>query len=276
MLSKTDIEFFKNEGYLVVKSPAIAQMKRRLQVGLKEMAVEILQRHPFTTNNWQDLSKKELTDIIDWCIANESDNAVTRVFYELFQANPAVFGTCIDDFFIDLSKQLDLGYPIPSVPTVLRIDRPFETRYMEPAHQDYWYSMLCDNSVTYWFPLFSMTPDMGELRVAPKTHLKGALPIECWMEIPNRFTLKDPLPESSFIPVSVGDDELVVFSQFLVHRSGENRGRRARVSLQVRHNDVCALDNQTSSFTPKASAPTTQAQQELLARSRGMNVAARA
>jgi ectoine hydroxylase-related dioxygenase (phytanoyl-CoA dioxygenase family) len=260
VLTARDIEFFQANGYLKLRDARFATLKKRIRDGLQPMAVGILKNHPYTSNRWQQFEDKPLAEIVDWCIANEENNCVTRTFYELFHTDASIYPLAVHELFISISNELGLAHPIPSVPPVVRIDRPNESRFLEPAHQDYWYSMLSDNSVTYWFPLFPITRDMGYLEVVPGSHKAGLRATSKWEIDPRRFTLREPANDADFEQVNPEDDEMLVFSQFLIHRSGKNVGERARFTLQVRHNDLATLKSQTSSFVPKLSQFTTDAQ----------------
>lgn len=247
------------DGYLVLKSDQLKKLKDGLKCDLHSMALRIIKNHPDSGIYCDALKSNSFAELFDWCVSHEVNNAITRIFYELFSVNCSTLSLIADPFFLEASKDLGVSYPVPSTLPMLRIDRPNESRYLTPAHQDYWYSMLSANSLTYWFPIFPVTDAMGQLLVVPGSHVQGLLPIKKWTD-DNPFSLRDEISMDKYVPVRLQDDEVLVFSQFLVHQSGANRSGTARLTLQLRHNDLDTLKEQTTSFTPMHSRYTVNAQ----------------
>jgi phytanoyl-CoA hydroxylase len=108
--------------------------------------------------------------------------------------------------------------------------------YKTPAHQD-WRSMQGSlNSVVVWIPLIDIDRDLGALEVIPGSHLMGLLPTEQdeWF----RHVRSDSINETEFVPLEVEAGDLVLFSSFLVHRSGNNSTESIRWSMHYRYNDA--------------------------------------
>lgn len=265
-LTQKEKEKFVDQGYLIIKNKRAREFKKFLIKDLKKMALLILENHPATKRFSHKFKSATFSAIFDWCIQNEKNNEITKVFYELFPTSFSMVGAVGGPLFVGISKDLGITYPLPSTLPILRIDRPKESRYQTPAHQDYWYSMLSDNALTYWFPLLPITESMGHLFVLPKSHRKGILPIRQWTN-ENPFMLRDEISIEKLIPVNLKEDEVLVFSQHLIHQSGVNYSKKARLTLQIRHNDLCTLKKLTTSFTAKHSVYTTQAQQDWLVKS---------
>jgi hypothetical protein len=265
-LSPQQVAAYNRDGYTIVRDPLIRELKRHIIAELDVMAKAILKRHPASKERMDLLADKSLSNLFDWCIQNEQNNEITRAFYEVFQLSTAVVPLATSPFFVELSNQLGMELPLPSTLPILRIDRPFESKYQEPIHQDIWYSLLSENAITYWFPLFAISEDMGHLSIVPGSHTNGVLPIKTYTH-DNWFTVRDSIPDSRFEPVVLADDEILAFSQLLVHKGGSNRSKRARLTFQIRHNDLSTLKALTSSFTAKLSTYTMQAQETLLRQS---------
>lgn len=265
-LSSKMKQSYRKQGYLIIRGNEVRWIKDRLKNDLKVMALEIMKRSPAGVSLVSRLKNKSFQEIFDACIAHEKKNEISRSFYELFPVSFSVMELLGHPFFTGISRSLDLAYPIPSTMPILRIDRPRESRYLTPAHQDYWYSFLSFNSLTYWFPMFPITEKMGHLLVVPGSHVNGNLPIRQWSD-ENPFALRNEIELKKYVPVDLAENEVLVFSQYLIHRSGENRSDRARLTIQVRHNDLRTLDKLTTSFTPKHSVYTALAQKEWLDKS---------
>jgi ectoine hydroxylase-related dioxygenase (phytanoyl-CoA dioxygenase family) len=131
-----------------------------------------------------------------------------------------------------------------------RIDPPDDDTRNFPWHQDFQYNVMSVNSVTVWYPLTPIAEDMGPLVVAPGTHHE-ILPVEVNFDqhasgsgtMHRVFRLRVDEEEAErravvLCPVDEGD--VVFFHSLLLHRSGPNRSRRSRWTMNPRFGD--ALD----------------------------------
>jgi len=128
----------------------------------------------------------------------------------------------------------------------LRIDRPSEDQYLFDWHQDYTFNLLSKNAVTAVIPLSDISPDMGALCVVPGSHRKIA---EVAVNAPDFssghggggyiFTLHHPRDEleerAVCLPLHEGD--VLLLHCLLIHRSGHNRSRRNRWTINPRYSD---------------------------------------
>lgn len=104
-----------------------------------------------------------------------------------------------------------------------------------PIHQD-WRSIQGSlNCTVVWIPLIDVDESLGSLEVIPGSHLRGLLPAEKddWY-----MHTVDGFKEEEFkkVPMKAGD--ALIFSAFLIHRSGTNSTNNIRYSLQFRYNDI--------------------------------------
>jgi ectoine hydroxylase-related dioxygenase (phytanoyl-CoA dioxygenase family) len=105
-----------------------------------------------------------------------------------------------------------------------------------PAHQD-WRSIQGSlNSVVIWVPLLSIDKSLGALEVVPGSHCDGLMSTtedDFYRAIDDeRYT------DESFVPVETTIGDCLLFSTFLVHRSGTNSTNRVRWSCHFRFNDM--------------------------------------
>ena len=259
-------EELMTNGYTLFKSEEFYFIKKDLMKRLKHMALIIISKSNIQKNVFNDLQDLDFQELINWCIENETNNYFSQKFYELFPANPFCTGLVANPFFLDLANGLGLDEPIPSTLPLIRIDRPFEEAYLTPTHQDFWFSMLSENSITMWFSIIENSKDKGFLKIVPKSHLKGIQPIKPF-SLKNPFViLYEPSPEK-FIDVNPSEDELLIFNQFLIHKSGRNVSKNPRVTMQIRYNDLITCTKLTSSYTVKQSSHSLHKQKEWLNKS---------
>jgi len=103
-----------------------------------------------------------------------------------------------------------------------------------PAHQD-WPSVQGSlNGVTCWCPLVDIPDELGPLEVIPGSHLCGYLEhreedgVPVLTECPSKRFLR--------LPMQAGD--VLFFSSFTIHRSGQNISERIRYSMHFRFDDI--------------------------------------
>ena len=81
-------------------------------------------------------------------------------------------------------------------------------------HQDYWYSFLSDNALTFWFSIGMINKKLGPLTIYPSTHLKGIYNFKD----KNAGTLSAETKEKNLKKkkIILKDNEIIVFHQKLL------------------------------------------------------------
>jgi ectoine hydroxylase-related dioxygenase (phytanoyl-CoA dioxygenase family) len=133
--------------------------------------------------------------------------------------------------------ELGLAEPAISTRPEVRTDMPGDQQYRQPWHQDWRYGQGSANAVTIWTPLHDVGTSDGTIDLIPGSHLRGYLEAELLTD-PRRFSISDPrLDDEEHAPAELKLGEAIVFSQFLVHRSGWNTSSTARITVQTRFSD---------------------------------------
>ncbi|WP_394692284.1 phytanoyl-CoA dioxygenase family protein [Hyphobacterium sp.] len=255
---------FAIDGYALIRDPAIAAMKDDVRATLHATALHIARRL-LPADVFAALPKDAGFDaLLDGIHAAETGNAVTRALYEVFPALPPVIALIDRPVIREAVARAGVADAIAGTLPLIRLDRPGDARFATPAHQDSWYSLLSPNAVTVWTPLCHMTPEMGELRVVPGSHTGGPCEFKPYEAGHEWFETAAPVPDEALVSVTVGDDEMLIFNQSLIHKSGVNRSGRVRISVQLRYNDLATAKALTSTYTPSLSAYVLNAQKERL------------
>lgn len=144
----------------------------------------------------------------------------------------------LDVRILDVLRGLGVAFPnISTRPVLFFNSRHLATKevyWRVFAHQD-WRSMQGSlNSVVAWIPLHDIDRDLGALEIVPESHRLGLLATE----VVERFGKVDRFTDAEFQPVEVEQGDLLVFSAFLVHRSGTNSTDSIRWSCHFRYNDL--------------------------------------
>jgi ectoine hydroxylase-related dioxygenase (phytanoyl-CoA dioxygenase family) len=107
---------------------------------------------------------------------------------------------------------------------------PKDMEFDFPPHQDYPFNQGSLNCVTLWIPFEDIDHKIGPVNIIPGSHLSGNIPTK-------DGTIKE-FDEKKAIEAKAKLGEVVVFSQFMHHRSGKNISKNIRFSLQFRYNDL--------------------------------------
>lgn len=109
-----------------------------------------------------------------------------------------------------------------------------EVYYKFPPHQD-WRSMQGSlNSVVVWVPLMDVSRELGALEIIPGSHLWGLQESQenGW------YRHIEGLGDEQYESVEMEAGDVLIFSAFLVHRSGNNVTDSIRWSCHFRYNDL--------------------------------------
>jgi phytanoyl-CoA hydroxylase len=146
----------------------------------------------------------------------------------------------LDERLLAIVRQLGLEWPNICTRPVLYFNSPrlakSEVYWRVFPHQD-WRSMQGSlDSVVIWLPLVDLPLELGPLDVVPGSHLDGLVTnevVEGFGKVGH-----DYLHDKTFVSVPCAAGDVVVFSAFLVHRSGTNSSPGIRWSCHFRYNNL--------------------------------------
>ncbi len=106
-----------------------------------------------------------------------------------------------------------------------------------PPHQDWRSTQGSLDSVTIWTPLYDVGLGDYPLEVIPGSHRRALLPTTPHLGSQQQVEegLVDP---SAFEPLPMRAGDAVIFSGFLIHRTGERGGEQVRVAFSFRFNNL--------------------------------------
>jgi ectoine hydroxylase-related dioxygenase (phytanoyl-CoA dioxygenase family) len=144
------------------------------------------------------------------------------------------------DAILDLVRALGLAVPVIStrlsnhiMSEVLKIPGGY---HKSPPHQD-WRSMQGSlDSVVLWAPTTPVTERSHPLEVVPRSHLLGLLDTAEHIMTP---TVSDPrITDDRYVALPMQPGDVVAFSSFLVHRTGEAGDGQLRIAFSTRYNNA--------------------------------------
>jgi ectoine hydroxylase-related dioxygenase (phytanoyl-CoA dioxygenase family) len=158
----------------------------------------------------------------------------------LTQMIPVANQLMVSELLVSVARQLGISFPVISTRVsnhIMSDDLKIPNGYHKsPPHQD-WRSMQGSlDSMVFWVPTTPVTAQSHPLEVVPGSHLLGLLTT---MEHIMTPTVDDPrITEDVFVPLSMDPGDLVVFSSFLVHRTGAQGDGKIRIAFSGRFNNA--------------------------------------
>lgn len=192
-------------------------------------------------NSMRDIFGKVTSDI--------SDSGIIRLFTEDFNKFYGAANIC--QWLIKLFKfstiqeisslLLELGIANPVMntrPLVSYSSKKLaknDTYWKVPAHQDWPSTQGSLNGLTLWIPLVDIKDELGPLEVVPGSHVLGNSE---HVEVEGVPVLSRD--DWNFLPVPMDVGDVLVFSNFLIHKSGINLTEdEIRWSAHFRYDDAC-------------------------------------
>ncbi|RAP27575.1 phytanoyl-CoA dioxygenase [Candidatus Marinamargulisbacteria bacterium SCGC AG-333-B06] len=183
-----------------------------------------------------------------------NDNQFKEDLFELFKKNYdaflgaaklcqhsiSLFKASTDATLLNLLNQLGIRKPSICVKPIIYFNSKhlakMESHYRMPIHQDYRSMLGSSNSIVIWLPLVDLNYDLGPVEFVPGSHKNGIYETETheWGRCINHKFFHD----DSFISYEMKPGDLVLFSAFTVHRSGNNISNDVRWSMHFRYNDI--------------------------------------
>ena len=187
-------------------------------------------------------------------LENTDHRYIASIYDTIFQA-PSFFRIIGKKPLVDGVRLLmrDPNTPLYGFTNRCRIDPPKDERRTYGWHQEVFYTVPKGNYIQSWAPLIrDTTVGNGTIRVAVGSHKEG-IAKQSWNEIEGRATqiLVDNNVVDKYEQVSVEMEvgELLLFSGFLAHQSGQNTSDEHRYSLVGMYHDVSKLEFETPSLS---------------------------
>jgi phytanoyl-CoA hydroxylase len=236
MFTAEHLTDYKTNGYTVVRDLVPVELLESVNdeiAALFEAQLRHLQlpvNQGSTREALRDNAKRLLDANVDRYIAT------ARMAQEL----PSVAQILCSERIVELAVQFEITFPIQSTKPIvhimadaLRIPGGY---HMSPPHQDWRSTQGSLDSIVLWIPTVSVRTNSHALKVAPGSHKLGLLDTVEHIMTP---TVADArISDASFIAVPVEPGDVIVFSTFMVHRTGEEDDGLVRIALSTRFNNA--------------------------------------
>ena len=183
-------------------------------------------------------------------LENTDHKYIASIYDTIFQA-PSFFRIIGEKSLVDCVRVLmrKPEAPLYGYTNACRIDPPRDERRTYGWHQEVFYTVPKGNYIQSWAPLIrNTTVDNGTIRVAVGSHKEG-IAKQSWNEVEGKVLqiLVDNNVVDKYEQVSIEMEvgELLLFSGFLAHQSGQNTSNEHRYSLVGMYHDVSKLEFET-------------------------------
>lgn len=235
-MNAVDVERYRRDGYLVLKRQippsALHECLEEFYAVFNAMA----RRWSLPVPAANDLPS--LTRVMTAIFARDMNSYLAAG--KLAQHTIALHRLGCDEAILSVLRAA--GFELPAIstrPVVFIIHEALKVPggyHMSPPHQD-WRSMQGSlDSAVVWIPFADVLAGGHALEVSPGSHLSGLLPTG--EDAFGHRVEEACLPDRAFVPLELELGDAVMFSSFLVHRTGQAGGEIARLAASFRYNNV--------------------------------------
>ena len=230
-------------GYQVVESSVFLSIKKKIQNNILKnlnLIIKFQKLNLKLVQNFdQSIKKINLYD-------QKNKTSILSNFYEIFPSVPEFYSLADNAYFKNIIKKYGIKKAIISNGPTIRIDYPQKNIFMTKAHQDIWYSLISNNSLTIWFNLTTLKSKDGPLTIYKDSHKYGIFNFKKTTKYStHKLVTNKKLKKKQII---LKENQFLIFNQKLVHESGKNISSKPRVSIQLRFHNFFDLKKITSSF----------------------------
>ena len=199
--------------------------------------------------------------------AGEARSAACPGHYPGNQDSPFFYAILADTKLLEISKACLNCETLLSIHDIaqFRIDPPNHDERNFEWHQDFQYNVMSMNSATIWYPLKRVSAEMGPLVVVPGSHrtivpvemnFEGHQPGSGLMHAVLRFDVDEREAERKAVVLcAIEEGDVIVSHSLILHRSGANRSKRSRWTVNPRFGDAAIRHSPTAAGLPCATGP---------------------
>lgn len=178
------------------------------------------------------------------------ENAMFELFEKDFEAFVGTGKTVQHSFSLhrlgldpeieNLLKEVGLANPVIGARAAMQFNSRFLSKdgskhWKLDAHQDWRTGQGSLDSAVIWFPMVDAGAEIGALQVIPGSHKFG---LQASSASGYQGGITSSLKEEDFIQTEFKVGDILIFSSFLIHQSGNNVTNNIRWSVQLRYNNL--------------------------------------
>lgn len=188
--------------------------------------------------------------VVDINNRDEFENAMFEFFEKDFTAfrntgitvqhSLSLHQFAVSEKIVNLLKEVGIEQPVVGARPAMQFNSRFLSKdgskhWKLDAHQDWRTGQGSLDSTVIWFPMVDAGADLGALQVIPRSHTVGLLESST---SGYQGGITAALNDEEFVQTEFQVGDLLIFSAFLVHQSGNNITNNIRWSVQLRFNNL--------------------------------------
>jgi Phytanoyl-CoA dioxygenase (PhyH) len=244
ILSPKQLKDFNKNGVVVIKNfYRLTDQIQPIQKGIYDLIGKVIERHNI---DHRQISFSSEDFDVDYQRLLAIDRRFAGEVYDAVKQIPSFLRLTADLRHEKIFQEV-YENSLPGIGTGgsgIRIDNPYEKKFLAPWHQEYPAQLRSVEGLVFWSPLIPVTPEIGPLKFYLGSHREGLIPVYTTDPenpeksgaysliltnedlLADRYSLYDPL-------TSPGD--LVLLNYLVVHSSSPNYGNRSLWSMQMRY-----------------------------------------
>ncbi|GAA4407810.1 hypothetical protein GCM10023187_28870 [Nibrella viscosa] len=236
MLSAEQIDQYKKDGYLLLKGALNKDVVSAIYREAREIfAIQI--QHVLGQS--VDIDDRDAFEAAMFAFFEKDFNAFVSTG-KTVQHTLSLHRLGVSDEILDFVRAIGVAKPVIAVRPAMQFNSRFlskdgSTHWKLGAHQDWRTGQGSLDSVVVWFPMVPAGEEIGALQVIPGSHTSGLMQAST---TGYAGSITDELREEEYIQTEYEVGDVLLFSAFLVHRSGNNVTRNIRWSVQLRYNNL--------------------------------------
>ena len=232
-------------------------IKLQLTTDVRELNQQFLSEMCSFLKRWGGASCTPESLATDLVGISQRDRGLVGKLYKVSRRFPAAKRLACHPYFVHLAEVMMKTDLVSCCNFVaIRIDLPSESKYLLDVHQDFPFIQGSVNGVTVWMPFHDVELAMGVPAWIPGSHARGVQKVkeysleEAGGSGGRSFDMvdQDRFKGQSFTREPVVKGEALLFHTLLVHRSEPNVSAKARITIQLRFDDVTNKESFTRNY----------------------------
>ena len=218
---------------------SVFDFDKKLVIGIKKKILNLITNTLYNNHKLKNVTEKKIIDLYRLKYKEDIINSLNHIGFF-----PELFSFVNEKKINNIVRTAGLKFPVVGFNNMGgRGGLPFlysfpndKKRYYK-AHQDFFYLPYSKNSITLWIPLQNTSKINGALKIIPKSHTNFKLHNHTAKDV--KFNKLDQhFDEKDFKTINVNLGQALIFSSYLVHKSGDNKSNHIRMSFNIRFNDL--------------------------------------
>ena len=235
---KIDIESYKKNGFLHLREFFKIDDVKKVYNDARHVFYKQFVELKYTSQSFSQLNDHEYNSFLYKLFIDDNQRFINCG--KQVQHLISLHSLSLNGKILNLLNELGFTFPSISTRPVLFFNHPKLAKdkvyHTVDSHQD-WRSMQGSlDSVVIWIPLLNIGKDLGALEILPGSHLDGLRTDH--IESGFGMVQLTEIEKEQLLSVEVEIGDILLFSSFLIHQSGNNITDEPRWSCHFRYNNL--------------------------------------